>query len=46
VEASRQQARDDSCALWQAAITVVNERLLAARACNAILVFLQLVDEL
>ena len=46
VEAIRQQARDDSCSLWQAAITVVNEKLLAARACNAILVFLQLVDEL
>jgi len=46
VDHIRQQARDDNCSLWQAAITVVNEKLLAARACNAILVFLQLVDEL
>ncbi len=36
VDAIRQQARDDSSSLWQAAITVVNEKLLAARACNAV----------
>ena len=46
VDVIRQQAKQDNSSLWQAAITVVNEKLLAARACNAILVFLQLVDEL
>ena len=46
VEVIRQQAKADNTSLWQAAITVVNEKLIAARACNAILGFLQLLDEM
>jgi len=46
VDAVRQQARAAGSSLWQAAITVVNEKRLAARACNALLGFLQLIDEL
>ena len=46
VEVIRQQAKADNTSLWQAAITVVNEKLIAARACNAILGFLQLMDEM
>ncbi|HSG10844.1 MAG TPA: DNA helicase II [Gammaproteobacteria bacterium] len=46
LETVRQQARDHSTSLWRAAITVANEKLLPARACNAIIAFLKLVDEL
>ena len=46
MDAGRQQARDDNTSLWQAAVTVVNEKLVSARACNALLQFLRLVDEL
>jgi DNA helicase-2/ATP-dependent DNA helicase PcrA len=46
LDAVRQQARDNNTSLWQAAVTVVNEKLLSARACNALLQFLQLVDDL
>ena len=46
VEVIRQQAKADNTSLWQAAISVVNEKLIAARACNAILGFLQLLDEM
>jgi DNA helicase-2/ATP-dependent DNA helicase PcrA len=46
VEVIRQQARADGTSLWQAAISVVNEKLIAARACNAILGFLTLLDEM
>jgi len=46
MDAVRQQARDYNTSLWQAAVTVVNEKLVSARACNALLQFLHLVDEL
>jgi DNA helicase-2/ATP-dependent DNA helicase PcrA len=46
VEVIRQQAKAENTSLWQAAITVVNEKLIAARASNAILGFLKLVDEI
>ena len=46
LEVIRQRAREDNRSLWHAATTVVNEKLLPARACNAVLLFLQLVDEL
>ena len=46
MDAVRQQARNSNTSLWQAAVTVVNEKLLTARACNALLAFLQLVDTL
>lgn len=46
MDAVRQHARDYSTSLWQAAVSVVNERLLPARAGNAIIAFLKLVDEL
>jgi len=46
MDAVRQHARDYSTSLWQAAITVANEKLLPARAGNAVVAFLQLIDEL
>ena len=46
MDAVRQQARDDNTSLWQAAVTVVNEKLVSARACNALLQFLRMVDDL
>jgi DNA helicase-2/ATP-dependent DNA helicase PcrA len=42
----RQQGRRDDISLWQAAIMVINEQQVAARACNALLMFLQLIDEM
>ncbi len=42
----RQQGRRDDISLWQAAIMVINEKQVAARACNALLMFLQLIDEM
>jgi DNA helicase-2/ATP-dependent DNA helicase PcrA len=42
----RQQSRDAGTSLWQAAITVINGQRVAARACNALLMFLQLIDEM
>jgi DNA helicase-2/ATP-dependent DNA helicase PcrA len=46
LDAVRQQARQDSQSLWHATISVVNEKLLSARACNALLAFLQMTDEM
>jgi DNA helicase-2/ATP-dependent DNA helicase PcrA len=44
MDAVRQQAREESCSLWQAAITIANEQMLPARACNAVITFLKLID--
>ncbi|MDH3981159.1 MAG: DNA helicase II [Gammaproteobacteria bacterium] len=44
MDAVRQQSKADSTSLWQAAITIANEKLLPARACNAVIAFLKLVD--
>jgi len=46
MDAVRQHARDYNSSLWQAAVTVVNEKLVSARACSALLQFLRLIDEL
>jgi len=46
MDAVRQHARDYSTSLWQAAVSVANEKLLPARAGNAVVAFLQLIDEL
>jgi DNA helicase-2/ATP-dependent DNA helicase PcrA len=46
MDAVRQQARDDNTSLWQAAVTVVNEKLVSARACNALQQFLRLIDDM
>jgi DNA helicase-2/ATP-dependent DNA helicase PcrA len=46
MDSVRQYARDYNTSLWQAAVTVVNEKLVSARACNALLQFLCLVDDL
>jgi DNA helicase-2/ATP-dependent DNA helicase PcrA len=46
LETVRRQAKDNGISLWQAAITVANEKLLPARACNAIAGFLRLVDDI
>jgi len=44
LDAVRLQARQDSQPLWQAAITVVNGKLVSSRACNALLAFLKMID--
>jgi DNA helicase-2/ATP-dependent DNA helicase PcrA len=44
MDAVRQQAKGDNTSLWQAAITIANEKMLPARACNAVIAFLKLVD--
>ncbi len=46
MDAVRQHARDYNYSLWQAAAEVVNEKLLPARAGNAVVTFLKLIDEL
>jgi DNA helicase-2/ATP-dependent DNA helicase PcrA len=46
LDAVRMQARQDSQSLWQATITVVNEKLVSSRACNALLAFLKMTDEM
>ncbi len=40
----RQTARERQASLWEAAAMVVDEHLVAARACNALRVFLRLVE--
>jgi len=42
----RSLAREENCSLWQACTRCVNETLLSARAANAVLAFLQLIDKL
>jgi len=46
VEAIREQARLYNSSMWTAACRIVEEKLLPARATNAIRVFLELVEEL
>jgi DNA helicase-2/ATP-dependent DNA helicase PcrA len=44
MDAVRQHAKEANVSLWQAAVTVINEKLVSARAGNALLAFLQLID--
>ncbi len=46
IEQLRSVAREENCTLWQACAKCVNESLMTARASNAVLGFLELVDEL
>ena len=46
MDAVRQQARGYNTSLWQAAVTVASENLLPARAGNAVIAFLKLIDAL
>ena len=46
IEQVRSVAREESCSLWQACAKCVNETLMTSRASNAVLGFLQLIDEL
>ncbi|ASK36581.1 DNA helicase II [Alloalcanivorax mobilis] len=46
LETLRDLARQRGVSLWEAATALVNERLVTARASNALLVFLQLIDQL
>ena len=46
LDAVRLQARQDNQSLWQATVTVVNEKPVSARACNALLAFLKMIDEM
>lgn len=46
LESVRELARQRGVSLWEAAGALINERLLSARANNALLAFLRLLDEL
>ncbi|PCI77472.1 MAG: DNA helicase II [SAR86 cluster bacterium] len=46
VEQVRSVAREENCSLWQACAKCVNESLMTSRASNAVLGFLELIDEL
>ena len=46
IEQVRSVAREENCSLWQACAKCVNESLMTARASNAVLGFLELIDEL
>jgi DNA helicase-2/ATP-dependent DNA helicase PcrA len=46
LESVRELARQRGVSLWEAAGALINERLLSARANNALLAFLKLLDEL
>ena len=46
IEQVRSVAREENCSLWQACAKCVNETLMTSRASNAVLSFLELIDEL
>ncbi|MDB9968325.1 DNA helicase II [Gammaproteobacteria bacterium] len=46
IEQVRAVAREENCSLWQACAKCVNETLMTSRASNAVLSFLELIDEL
>ncbi len=46
IEQVRSVARAENCSLWQACAKCVNESLMTSRASNAVLGFLELIDEL
>jgi DNA helicase-2/ATP-dependent DNA helicase PcrA len=46
IEQVRSVARKENCSLWQACAKCVNESLMTSRASNAVLGFLELIDEL
>ena len=46
IEQVRSVAREENCSLWQACAKCVNESLMTSRASNAVLSFLELIDEL
>ncbi|GJM12728.1 MAG: DNA helicase [Pseudohongiella sp.] len=46
IEQLRIVAREENCSLWQACAKCVNESLMTSRASNAVLAFLELIDEL
>ena len=46
IEQVRNVAREKNCSLWQACAKCVNETLMTSRASNAVLSFLELIDEL
>lgn len=46
IEQIRSVAREENCSLWQACAKCVNESLMTSRASNAVLAFLELIDEL
>ncbi|MBT8147185.1 MAG: DNA helicase II, partial [Gammaproteobacteria bacterium] len=44
IDQIRALARQENCSLWMACVKCVNEKLLSARAANAVLGFLELID--
>lgn len=45
IDLVRRLAREENCSLWQACVKAVNEKILTARAGNAVVAFLELIDE-
>lgn len=45
IDLVRRLAREEDCSLWQACVKAVNEKILTARAGNAVVAFLELIDE-
>ncbi|MEQ8408790.1 MAG: DNA helicase II [Gammaproteobacteria bacterium] len=46
IDTIRNVAREMNCSLWQACVTCVNDKMLSSRAANAVLAFLELIDEM
>jgi DNA helicase-2/ATP-dependent DNA helicase PcrA len=46
IDQVRAKAREEGSSLWMACVKCVNEKLLSARAANAVLGFLQLIDSM
>ena len=46
IDMARSVARENNCSLWQACSRCVNESILSSRATNALLAFMELIDEL
>ncbi|PCH63184.1 MAG: DNA helicase II [SAR86 cluster bacterium] len=46
LEIVRSLARSENCSLWIACVKAVNEKILSARAANAVLAFLHLIDNI
>lgn len=46
IETLRSIARSESCSLWQACLSAITNSLLTSRASNAVLSFMQLIDDM
>ena len=46
IDTIRTVAREQSCSLWRACATCINESILTSRAANSVLAFMELIDKL